>query len=94
MTVFYLSTDRCITALILSPTNRPAAISTFKAFVLQNQREQHNESLHNHVRIVERPSPTLKPGEIHVKINVAGFNHREVCSAFAQKWEGAAVTFL
>ena len=34
--------------------------SSFKAFVLQNQREQHNESLHNHVRIVERPIPALK----------------------------------
>ena len=62
--------------------------SSFKALVLQNQREQHNKSLYNDVRIVERPIPALKPGEILVKINAAGFNHREVRSAFAQKMGG------
>jgi D-arabinose 1-dehydrogenase-like Zn-dependent alcohol dehydrogenase len=62
--------------------------STFKALVLQNQREQQNEFLYNDVRIVERPIPALKPGEILVKINAAGFNHREVCSGIAQKMKG------
>ena len=57
----------------------PRFPSSFKALVLQNQREQQKKSLYNDVRIVERPIPALKPGEILVKINAAGFNHREVC---------------
>jgi NADPH:quinone reductase-like Zn-dependent oxidoreductase len=30
------------------------------------------------VCIVERPIPALKPGEVLVKINAAGFNHKDV----------------
>ena len=55
--------------------------SSFKALVLQNDYEKQNKSLYYDVLIVERPIPVLKPGEILVKINAAGFNHREVCSA-------------
>jgi hypothetical protein len=62
--------------------------SSFEALVLQNQREQQNKSLYHDVRIVERPIPALKPGEILVKINAAGFNHREVCSGITQKMGG------
>jgi hypothetical protein len=68
--------------------------SSFKALVLQNQREQQNKSLHNDVRVVQRPIPALKPGEILVKINAAGFNHREVCLGSLKRWKDAAVTFL
>jgi hypothetical protein len=68
--------------------------SSFEALVLQSQREKHNKSLCHDVHIVERPIPALKPGEILVKINAAGFNHREVCSRITQKMEDAAVTFL
>jgi hypothetical protein len=63
------------------PSDMPVAHrrfpSSFKALVLQNQREQGNSVYHD-VRIVERPIPALKHGEILVKINAAGFNHREV----------------
>ncbi|KAF8491049.1 hypothetical protein F5888DRAFT_1807678 [Russula emetica] len=52
--------------------------SSFETLVLQNQRKQQNKSLYNDVRIVERPIPALKPGELLVKINAAGFNHREL----------------
>ena len=45
--------------------------SSFEALVLQNQREKQNKSLYHDVRIVERPVPALKPGEILVN-----FNHR------------------
>ena len=62
--------------------------SSFKALVLQNKHEKQNKSLCHDVRIVERPIPVLKPGEILVKINAAGFNHREVCSAITQKIRG------
>ncbi len=62
--------------------------SSFKALVLQNQREQQNKSLYNDARIVEKPIPALKPGEILVKINAAGFNHREVCSGIIRKMGG------
>jgi NADPH:quinone reductase-like Zn-dependent oxidoreductase len=58
--------------------------SSSKALVLQNQLEQQNKSRYNDVRIVERPIPALKPGEILVKINAAGFNHREVCGIHAE----------
>ena len=60
---------------------RNSPFSPFKAFVLQNQRDQHKKSLYSNVRIVERSIYSyLKPGEILVKINAAGFNHREVRS--------------
>jgi hypothetical protein len=62
--------------------------SSFKALILQNQREQQNKSLYHDVRIVERPIPTLKPSEILVKINAAGFNHREVCSGITLRMGG------
>ena len=62
--------------------------SSFEALVLQNQREQQNKYLYHDVRFVERPIPGLKPGEILVKINAAGFNHREVCSGIIQKMGG------
>jgi hypothetical protein len=35
-----------------------------KPSVLQNQREQQKKYLYHNVRIVERPIPALKPGEI------------------------------
>jgi NADPH:quinone reductase-like Zn-dependent oxidoreductase len=59
--------------------------SSFQALVLQNQREQQNKSLYHDVRLVERPILALKPGEILVKINAAGFNHREVCSDHSEE---------
>jgi len=62
--------------------------SSFKALVLQNQREQQNKSLFHDVCIVEKPIPALKPGEILVKINAAGLNHREVRSGITRKKEG------
>jgi hypothetical protein len=52
--------------------------SSFKALVLQNQRGQQNNSPYNNVRIVERPIPALKPGEILVKIDADGLNQRGV----------------
>ena len=62
--------------------------SSFKALVLQNKREQQNKSLYHDVRIVEGSIPALKPGEILVKINAAGFNYREVCSRITQTMGG------
>jgi len=62
--------------------------SSFKALVLQNKREQQNKSLYYDVRIVEGSILALKPGEILVKINAAGFNHREVCSRITQTMGG------
>ena len=50
-----------------------------KALVLQPPSELRKPTI-NDVRIVERPVPALKRGEILVRINAAGFNHREVCS--------------
>ncbi|KAH9997735.1 NAD-binding protein [Russula compacta] len=52
--------------------------SSFKALVLRNQREKQGKSTYHDVHIVERPVPVLKHGEILVKINAAGFNHREL----------------
>jgi hypothetical protein len=62
--------------------------SSFEALVLENQREQQNKSLYHDIRIVERTIPTLKPGEILVKINAAGFNRRGVCSGITRKMGG------
>ena len=62
--------------------------TSFEALVLQDQPKQQNKSLYNDVRIVERPIPALKPGEILVKINAAGFNHREVRSGINRKMGG------
>src|SRR6267154_2048519 len=62
--------------------------SSFEALVLQNQSEQQNKSLYRDVRIVKKPIPALKPGEILVKINAAGFNHREVCLGITQESGG------
>jgi hypothetical protein len=52
--------------------------SSFKALVLQKLLEQ-GESVYHDVRIVKRPIPAPKHGEILVKINGAGFNHGELC---------------
>jgi hypothetical protein len=49
--------------------------SSFEVLVSQNPRDQQNKHLYHDVRIVERPIPALKPSEILVKINAAGFNH-------------------
>ncbi len=62
--------------------------SSFKALILQNAHEKQNKSLYHDVGIVERPIPALKPGEILVKINAAGFNHREVCSGITLRMGG------
>jgi D-arabinose 1-dehydrogenase-like Zn-dependent alcohol dehydrogenase len=62
--------------------------SSFRALVLHSKDEQQNKSLYHDVHIVERPIPALKPGEILVKINAAGFNHREVCLGITQKMRG------
>jgi hypothetical protein len=76
---------------VMSATHRFP--SSFEALVLQNQREQQNKPLYNDVRM-KRPIPALRPGEILVKINAAGFNHRlvstyrEVCSGITQKMGG------
>ena len=39
--------------------------------------------VYHNVRIVEKSLPVLKPGEALVRINAAGFNHREVCAGCA-----------
>lgn len=49
-----------------------------KALVLQNQSRPLRKPAHYDVRVVERPVPALRRGEVLVKINAAGFNHREV----------------
>ena len=46
-----------------------------KSLVLQNHLRK---TAHYDVRLVERPIPALRRGEVLVKINAAGFNHREV----------------
>jgi len=53
--------------------------SSLKALILHSQPEAPSKPTYNDVRVVERPVPALKHGEVLVKINAAGFNHREVC---------------
>jgi NADPH:quinone reductase-like Zn-dependent oxidoreductase len=55
--------------------------SSLKALILLNQPEAPSKPAYYDVRVVERPVPALKRGEVLVKINAAGFNHREVCLA-------------
>ena len=52
--------------------------SSLKALILQNQSDPLRKPVHYDVRVVERPVPALRRGEVLVKINAAGFNHREV----------------
>ena len=49
-----------------------------KALILQNQSRTLRKPAHYDVRVMERPVPALRRGEVLVKINAAGFNHREV----------------
>jgi len=56
----------------------PLPVVQQQALVLQNQSEPLRKPAHYDVRLVERPVPALRPGEVLVKINAAGFNHREV----------------
>ena len=70
--------DRRLTVTVM--TTIP---SSFKGFVFTNQRGKQNKFLYNDVRIVGRPIPALKPGEILVN-----FNHRGVCSGITLKMEG------
>ncbi|KAH9980946.1 NAD-P-binding protein [Lactifluus volemus] len=51
--------------------------TSFKALTLQTQTDTHNPVYHD-VRIVERSIPTLRCGEVLVRISAAGFNHREL----------------
>ena len=51
--------------------------TSLKALVLQKPSE-HRKPVYHNVRIVEKSIPGLKPGELLVRINAAGFNHREV----------------
>jgi NADPH:quinone reductase-like Zn-dependent oxidoreductase len=51
--------------------------TSFKALTLQTQTDTHNPVYHD-VRIVEGSIPTLRCGEVLVRISAAGFNHREV----------------
>jgi D-arabinose 1-dehydrogenase-like Zn-dependent alcohol dehydrogenase len=53
--------------------------TSLRALVLQKTSEPRKPVYHN-VRIVEKSVPALKPGEVLVRINAAGFNHREVGS--------------
>jgi D-arabinose 1-dehydrogenase-like Zn-dependent alcohol dehydrogenase len=53
--------------------------SSLKALILQGQPEAPGKPTYYDLRVVERPVPALKHGEVLVKINAAGFNHREVC---------------
>lgn len=51
--------------------------TSLRALVLQKTSE-HRKPVYHNVRIVEKLVPGLKPGELLVRINAAGFNHREV----------------
>ncbi|KAI0293558.1 hypothetical protein BC826DRAFT_1141641 [Russula brevipes] len=51
---------------------------SLKALILQNKLEPVRQSAYHDVCIVERPIPALKPGEVLVKINAAGFNHKDL----------------
>lgn len=62
--------------------------SSFKALVLGEKREKQGKFPYHNVYIVERPIPVLKHGEILVKVNAAGFNHREVCLGVTRKTRG------
>ena len=53
--------------------------SSLKALILESQPEAPSKPTYYDVRVVERPVPALKRGEVLVKINAGGFNHREVC---------------
>jgi len=53
--------------------------TSFRALLLQKPEEPRNPP-YNDVRIIEKPIPVLKRGQVLVRINAAGFNHREVCS--------------
>jgi NADPH:quinone reductase-like Zn-dependent oxidoreductase len=53
--------------------------TSLKALILQKQADT-RKPVHNDVHIVERPVPVLSAGEVLVRINAAGFNHREVGS--------------
>ena len=70
---FYISDE--LIQFSLMPMSLPAVS---QALVLQNQSEPLRKPAHYDVRLVERPVPALRPGEVLVKINAAGFNHREV----------------
>ena len=51
--------------------------TSFKALILQPQTDSRKPVYHD-VRIIERSIPTLRYGEVLVRITAAGFNHREV----------------
>jgi len=60
--------------------------SSFKALILvESEPESLRQSLHYDVRIVDRPIPALEQGQVLVKINAAGFNHREVGSGHLEQ---------
>ncbi|KAI9511101.1 hypothetical protein F5148DRAFT_1173734 [Russula earlei] len=48
------------------------------ALILHSGPDPLRQSMHYGLRVVERPVPALKHGEVLVKINAAGFNHREL----------------
>jgi hypothetical protein len=53
---------------------------TTKALILREASE-HRLPLFHHARLEERPIPTLKPGEVLVKMRAVSFNRRDVgCS--------------
>lgn len=58
--------------------------TSLKALTLQKPAEP-RKPVYNDVRIVEKSIPVLKRGEVLVRINAAGFNHREVCSGCIAK---------
>ncbi|KAI0263396.1 NAD-P-binding protein [Gloeopeniophorella convolvens] len=51
--------------------------SSTKALIIEKSTEPRQPIYHD-ARIVHKPVPALKPGEVLVKINAAGFNHREL----------------
>ena len=53
--------------------------TSLKALILPKPSEPRRHA-YNHVCIAEKSVPVLKPGEVLVRINAAGFNHREVRS--------------
>lgn len=58
----------------------PVTPTSLKALILQNQSDPLRKPAHYDVRVVERPLPALRRGDVLVKITAAGFNHREVRS--------------
>lgn len=53
---------------------------TTRALVVQKDAQERKPVYHD-TEVVERPIPSLKQGEILVKIGAAAFNHRDVCAS-------------